>query len=65
MPDARPLYTIPDIMRLFRCSRSKVYAIPGLADCRVPHVPGAKFDPDAVDKLLRAPVTRRGSRAAA
>ena len=61
----RELYIVADIMRLFRCSRSRVYSIPGLADCRVPHAPGAKFDPDQVDALLRAPVPRRRSRAAA
>lgn len=56
---ARPLYTLADIERLFRCSRSKVYTIAGLADCRVPNAPGVKFDPDAVDELLRAPRRRR------
>lgn len=65
MPNARPLYKIPDVMRLFNCGRSTIYTIRGLADCRVPNVPGAQYDPDAVDKLLRAPSTRRGSRAAA
>jgi hypothetical protein len=63
---ARPLYTVADIRRLFRCSRSKVYSIPGLADCRVPHAPGVRFDPNAVDALLRAPApARRRSRATA
>ena len=61
---ARPLYKVPDIIRLFGCARSTVYTIPGLADCRVPHAPGARFDPDMVDELLRAPRPRRRGRAA-